>query len=194
MQLLEYSTNDIRLEMQVQKAKVDYTTTLPSHTLSKTGGQVNNHTKQTTLRLDTYERRSSMGFKGIQATTDYMKQMGRQKAMEATRNYADTGNALRDIHKGANIPDAYYSQMLDTGSLGFQPLAPVAISWDEGFIKQDYETARLAFEWKQGQTQGNYTPGSVKFNVTQYPSIEFKYLGGPVYVPKSADPNYEKAI
>lgn len=195
MSLLEITTNDIKLDVQVQRARLDYRQELPTHTVKKSGGNLTINTSRPQMRADSYERRASMGFRGIASQTTYMKQTGRQAAMEATANYADTGNALRDIQKGANIPDAYYGKNLDTGSLGFQPLAPVDISWEEGFIRQQFETARVAFDWKTSQdNSAQFTPGTIKFSVSQYPSIEFNFTGGPIYVPKSADPNYSKAI
>lgn len=195
MNLLEIKTNDIKLDIQVQRAKLDYRQELPTHTVTKSGGNLTMETSRPKLRLDSYERRASMGLRGVSAQTTYMKQSGRQAALEVIANYADTGNALRDIHKGANIPDAYYGKTLDTGSLGFQNLAPVDVSWEEGFIRQQFETARVAFDWKTTQaSSAQFTPGSIKFSVSQYPSIEFNFTGGPIYVPKSADPNYSEAI
>ena len=35
------------------------------------------------------------------------------------------------------------------------------------------------------------TSGDIAFNVTQQPDVVIKYIGGPLYVPPSADPNYE---
>ena len=37
-----------------------------------------------------------------------------------------------------------------------------------------------------------FVPGSVNFKVTQWNEVEIDYIGGPVYVPRSADPNYEE--
>lgn len=36
-----------------------------------------------------------------------------------------------------------------------------------------------------------YIPGSISFEVEQYPSVQIEYLGGPQYVPPSSDPNYK---
>ena len=38
----------------------------------------------------------------------------------------------------------------------------------------------------------NYIPGKFNFSITQYPEVKIEYLGEPVYVPKSADPNYDE--
>ena len=39
-----------------------------------------------------------------------------------------------------------------------------------------------------------FVPGSIDFKVTQWNEVKIDYVGGPVYVPKSADPNYEEDI
>jgi hypothetical protein len=36
-----------------------------------------------------------------------------------------------------------------------------------------------------------FIPGKIEVVVTQMPRVEIEYLGGPIYFPRSADPNYE---
>ena len=196
MLLLEYTTTPIRYEMQTQPARLEYTQPLPTHTVTKTGGELTQSTTPTRLRLDSYERRAGMGLRGVNAQTQYMKQTGRAAAMQATRQYAEKGNALRNIQDGANIPDVVFNNYMQdqSGSLALQPLAPVDISWEMGEIRQQYEAARVAFDWKTSRPETHFVPGKITANITQYPDIQFKYLGGPLYVPASADPNYNKAI
>ena len=37
-----------------------------------------------------------------------------------------------------------------------------------------------------------YTPGSIEFTVITQPQTVIEYIGGPIYVPPSSDPNYNK--
>ena len=41
--------------------------------------------------------------------------------------------------------------------------------------------------------QGNFKfiPGDIQLSITQQPDVLIEYIGGPLYVPPSADPNYE---
>lgn len=197
MLLLEYSSIPLKFELSTTPAQLQPQQNLPEHTVTKTGGELTMQTRPAQLRLDSYERRASMGMRGISAQTQYMKQSGREAAMEATRNYAEMGNRLRDFNKGANIPDVYYSKMMNDiggGELQIVPLAPIDVSWEEGMIKQQFDAARVAFDWRTDAGRANFVPGSITMNITQYPSMSFKYLKGPVYVPPSADPTYNKAI
>ncbi|MEG1476545.1 MAG: DUF6470 family protein [Oscillospiraceae bacterium] len=196
MLLLEYTSTPIRYEMQTQPARLEYSQELPTHTATKSGGELTMSTTPTRLRLDGYERRASMGSRGVNAQTQYMKEVGRAAAMEATRQYAEMGNQLKNIQDGANIPDVYYSKMMQrySGSLGLTHVAPIDISWDMGEIRQQYEAARVSFDWKTSHPQGKFIPVKITANITQYPDIKFKYLGGPIYAPPSANPNYSKEV
>ena len=50
---------------------------------------------------------------------------------------------------------------------------------------------KLNFDWKFNQGDFEFTPGDIEFTMTQRPEVIIKYIGGPIYVPPSSDPNYE---
>ena len=37
-------------------------------------------------------------------------------------------------------------------------------------------------------THLEFIPGDIEMNITQYPDVVIEYIGGPIYVPPSADP------
>ena len=88
---------------------------------------------------------------------------------------------------------------LDWGNLSFsyQPTDASYVAhwkdgeWDEGEINIRYEMDKLNFDWRMGQGEVQFVPGNIEFTVTQQPDVIIKYIGGPVYVPPSADPEYE---
>lgn len=57
---------------------------------------------------------------------------------------------------------------------------------------QVYASDRSNFEISAGLgiTDMEFVPGSVEFTVTQKPAVNIEYIGSPIYVPRSADPNY----
>jgi hypothetical protein len=65
------------------------------------------------------------------------------------------------------------------------------ISWDQGEIQIRYEMDKLNFDWRVGAGDFNFVPGDIEVSVTQQPDIIIKYIGGPLYVPPSAAPDYE---
>ena len=54
-----------------------------------------------------------------------------------------------------------------------------------------YEMDKLNFDWKFSQGDFEFTPGDIEFTMTQRPEVIIKYIGGPIYVPPSSDPDYE---
>ena len=86
--------------------------------------------------------------------------------------------------------DAYKENIRDVG-LDFLPSVPPEITWDVGEMNIRYEMDKLNFDWKIGGGSFEFTPGDIEFTVTQRPEVLIKYVGGPIYVPPSSDPNYE---
>ena len=54
-----------------------------------------------------------------------------------------------------------------------------------------FEMDKLNFDWRVNQTKFEFIPGDIEISVKQKPEVIIKYIGGPLYVPPSADPNYE---
>ena len=54
-----------------------------------------------------------------------------------------------------------------------------------------YEMDRMNFDMKVANGNFEFIPGNINIEITQYPDVQIEYVGGPIYVPLSADPNYE---
>jgi hypothetical protein len=54
-----------------------------------------------------------------------------------------------------------------------------------------YEMNKASFEFMNRDTEMEFVPGSIEITIKQYPGVKIEYIGGPLYVPPSADPNYE---
>lgn len=57
---------------------------------------------------------------------------------------------------------------------------------------QAYAMDRASFEMNVGFGLQNleFVPASIEFIVDQRPEVKIEYIGKPIYVPRSADPNY----
>ena len=66
-----------------------------------------------------------------------------------------------------------------------------ANDWQDGQMEIRYEMDKLNFDWKIDKGEFEFTPGDIELIVEQEPEVIIKYTGGPIYVPRSADPNYE---
>ena len=67
----------------------------------------------------------------------------------------------------------------------------VNVQWEDGSMQIRYNMDKLNFDWKIAQGEFKFTPGDIQITVAQRPSVTFKYTGGPLYVPRSSDPNYQ---
>ena len=43
---------------------------------------------------------------------------------------------------------------------------------------------------KLNKKEMKFTPGDIELIIKEYARVELNYIGSPVYVPPSADPNY----
>ena len=49
---------------------------------------------------------------------------------------------------------------------------------------------KLNFDLKVLNGNYEFIPGNIEMSITQHPDVLIEYVGGPIYVPPSADPNY----
>lgn len=195
MQLIKITTKQIKYEMVVNRPKLKYNPDVVKQKVSKQGGNVSMKSKNIKVNIDSYQSRRNLGYSN---NIDFAKdsaQIGRQAISNATIDYVDIGNQMAQIHKDANIPDIMYSKLLKTPASqvsNMQDFAP-RISWKPNELKINYEPVKLNFDWKMPtKLQLEFIPGSIEFNILQYPSVEVEYVGGMNYVPKSSDPEYEE--
>ena len=80
---------------------------------------------------------------------------------------------------------------LEDFGLGFLPEGGINLDWEPGQMQIRYEMDKLNFNWKTGGQGFKFVPGDIEFTMTQRPEVIIKYVGGAVYVPPSADPDYQ---
>ena len=54
-----------------------------------------------------------------------------------------------------------------------------------------YQMDKMNFDMKIANGNFEFIPGNINIEITQYPDVQIEYVGGPIYVPPSADPNFE---
>ncbi|MDD3428660.1 MAG: DUF6470 family protein [Oscillospiraceae bacterium] len=198
--LLEYTVVPLKYEYKMQHAqlKPQDTAQMPKHTMQKTGGNLQIRQSQAQIRQDSTQFRSTLGYKGTAEVNGEWAQRSVQAAAEATEAYAAIGNQIRHIeNKGTTLADAYYNQAmqrLSGGNLAVTPLAAIETSFTGGGAEINYQQAKLQFDWSISQVRREFVPASFKLNISQYNSIKFEYVGKPIYVPASADPEYEATV
>ena len=65
------------------------------------------------------------------------------------------------------------------------------ISYEAPDLTINYEMDKLNFDLKVANGNFEFIPGNIEMSITQRPEVLIEYVGGPIYVPPSANPDYE---
>lgn len=161
-------------------------------------GNLQIHSEPMKIHIDTYAARSSLGY-GNYNNLDLFKRKseeGFRLAYEGTARIASDGNQLA---RGAS-PSDIAAQHMRAGQtvqtiMDFLPKTGADVTFEDGVLNINYEVGDVAIDWENAQMMPyEFTPGRVELSIAQMPRVEIEYLGGPIYVPPSADPNYEPAL
>lgn len=195
--LLQITTIPIKIEIKVTNAKFEHSEeyTQPKVNIeTKNGGYVM-QAEPLKLNIDTYEARKSLGY-GHMNDGDMVQQKGEEGfsiAFQGTAKVAAEGDqlargmspseiALNNARAGATVQTI----------MEFLPKEGADITFDEGTLNIEYQMGSQDFNWDvHPESPMEFIPGSVEFIVRDRPRIEIEYIGDPIYVPPSANPNYE---
>ena len=192
--LIEIKTVPIEIEMKVTHAKMEYSRGTAELEISRGEGGMSIKSRPIRLNIDTFEARNSVCPTAMRSVEQYAQQ-GKQASYEATATYAQQGQLLLDAKIGQELvtqfaADAQNRNLKTNVGLQFLPTVGPEISWDPGEMHIRYEMDKLNFDWRVNQPQFEFTPGDFELSVKQQPDVVIKYVGGPLYVPPSADPDY----
>ena len=192
--LIEIPTVPIQIEMKTTNAKLEYARGTAQMEVSRDRRGLQIRSQPIRVNIDTFEARSSI----VPTTAQSIQQgaaQGQRAAYEATAVLAQEGRMMMEAKIDQDvIPQLAQQKTVDQpAQLGIQFLPEVGpdISWTGGEMSIRYEMDKLNFDWRMNQMQFTFVPGDIEFKVTQQPDVVIKYIGGPLYVPPSADPNYE---
>ena len=193
--LIEITTVPIQIEMKTTNAKLEYARATAEMEISREKNGLKIKSRPIKVNIDTFEARNSLS----PTLARYLEQnaeRGKQAAYEATATYANQGQLLLETRIGEELvtkfaQDAMMKDVKTNVGIDFLPDPGPEITWDPGELSIRYEMDKLNFDWKMGEGSFEFTPGDIEFTVTQRPGVVIKYVGGPIYVPPSSDPNYE---
>ena len=192
--LIEIQTIPIEIQMKTTNAHLEYARGTAQREVSRDRRGLQIRSQPIRVNIDTFEARSSI----VPTTAQSIQQgaaQGQRAAYEATAVLAQEGRMMMEAKIDQDvIPQLAQQKTVDQpAQLGIQFLPEVGpdISWTGGEKSIRYEMDKLNFDWRMNQMQFTFVPGDIEFKVTQQPDVVIKYIGGPLYVPPSADPNYE---
>ena len=181
-QLIEITSVPIEIEMRTSHARLEYANASADLEISRDKGGLSIKSSITPTAAQKIEQ---------------LAQKGKQAAYEATATYAQQGELLLKAKVGGGDPLAQFSftalspDINTQPGLDFIPTTGPEISWDPAELNIRFEMDKLNFDWRLNKTQFEFVPGDIEITVKQQPEVIIKYIGGPLYVPPSADPNYE---
>lgn len=192
--LIEIQTIPIEIQMKTTNAHLEYARGTAQMEVSRDRRGLQIRSQPIRVNIDTFEARSSI----VPTTAQSIQQgaaQGQRAAYEATAVLAQEGRMMMEAKIDQDvIPQLAQQKTVDQpAQLGIQFLPEVGpdISWTGGEMSIRYEMDKLNFDWRMNQMQFTFVPGDIEFKVTQQPDVVIKYIGCPLYVPPSADPNYE---
>lgn len=190
--LIEIKNIPIQIEMKISNAKLEHTKGTADLEISR--GKDGIHIRSNPIRIaaDSFEYHNyimpvidrhaadSPGQGSIQSTYSATAvQDGKQLLLRANVN----NELMNQLAVNPDFKNVYASPVASASSQSQSlPTAQMSIL---------FEMDKLNFDWHQDATHFEFTPGTIEFTVAQKPDVIITYLGGPIYVPPSFDPNYE---
>ena len=192
--LIEIQTVPIEIQMKVTKAHLEYARGTAQVEISRDKKGLSIRSQPIKVNLDTFEARNSV-LPTAPTVIRRQAQAGVEGAYQATGILAREGRMMMEakIHQDV-IPQLAKQQNIGNPTnlnIDFLPSVGPDINWDGGELSIQYEMDKLNFDWRMENMNFTFVPGDIEFTMTQRPDVIIKYVGGPLYVPPSSDPNYE---
>lgn len=193
--LIEITTVPIQIEMKTTRARLEYARGTAEMEISRDEGGLSIKSRPIRVNIDTYEARNSVT-PTLARQMEKQAQEGMQTAYSATATISSQGQLMMKTKLGEEVITKFAEQTMMKNykpnvAMDFIPKGGADIDWDPAELNIKYEMDKLNFDWKINQNGFEFVPGDIEFTVTQRPEVQIKYIGGPIYVPPSADPNYE---
>ena len=193
--LIEIKTVPIEIEMKVSHAKLEYTRGTADLEISRGEGGLSIKSRPIKLNIDTFEARNSVVPTAMRSIEQYAEK-GQQASYTATATYARQGKMFLEAKIGEDVigqiaAESTMKNYKPNSNIEFLPSVPPEITWDPGEMHIRYEMDKLNFDWRLNRPPFAFNPGDIELSVTQQPDVIIKYMGGPLYVPPSSDPDYQ---
>lgn len=192
--LIEIKTIPIELQIKSTQARLELARGTAEMEISRDKGGLSIKSRPIRVNIDTFEARNSLS-PTLSRSIEQTAQAGQQAAYEATATYARQGQLLLNARIGEELVTKFASEaqtkdVKTNVGIQFLPKSGADITWDESEMQIRYEMDKLNFDWRIEAGDFNFIPGDIEVIVAQKPDIIIKYVGGPLYVPPSADPDY----
>ncbi len=192
--LLQMKTTPFEYKMVIHDAKLEMRSSQPGYIANRQKGNgLQIQSTPTQISISTLKARESLGYKNpIKATIENGKK-GVEAANEAIGKIAREGNIMMDTRNENAVCQIAKTNSMDSLQtvMSFLPSTGAEISFSKPDLQMRYDADRVQYDWRKNyKPQMQFTRGSIEIQVLNYAKLEIEYIGGPLYIPKSADPNY----
>ena len=186
---IEYKSTPAQIERRNAKAEVEIT---------RDNRGLSIKSRPIKLQLDSFEARNSITPTAMRSIED-MARSGRQSALTATATLAREGSMMVNIHIDQDMilkaaEERFNAPLQYDFNIKYLPDQPINMDWIPGELQIEYQMDKLNFDWDIHQHEFEFTPGCIEFTVAEHPRVVIEYVGGPIYVPPSASPDYKPVV
>ena len=194
-QLIEITSVPIEITMKTSRAHLEQSKGTAELEISRDKGGLSIKSRPIRLNVDTFEMRQSI-VPSAPRSIEQAAQKGQDAAYSATAALVHKGELYLKAQFGENVDEslsktAISKEMFSQPAMSFMPSEQPEISWEPGEMSIRYELDKLEFDWRMNPPEFEFVPGDIEITLEQRPEVRIEYIGGPLYVPPSADPNYE---
>ena len=115
------------------------------------------------------------------------------KFNQAGRNMGSILNAMPMTKKHTLPIKENYQPSVNYTDSSFEDIADISDNMRAGALKIHFDLSSL-HDLQNGNDSTRFLPPDLKLEISQLPDVIVKYVGGPIYFPRSADPNYEPPL
>jgi hypothetical protein len=192
-QLLQITNIPIAFEMKINDARLEYRSENAQMEITKGDGGLKIKSQPIKLDIDQFECFNSVN-PTVRTSIKDAAQKGKLAAYEATAAYAKEGKLFLNAKVGEDVIGQIAASKLEVNTnvgITFSPSAQPKFNWSQPELNIKYELEKLNFDWKVQNGDFEFVPGNIEISITQQPDVVIEYVGRPLYIPPSSDPNYE---
>lgn len=186
--ILEIRTTPISIEYKINKARYEIVNTNASIETTNNNSGHNMHMKH--IELDTFKGKYSTEIKNDIKMVGDLKKGSIRTTYDATDSYEGKGNMLNVNTRDNSIGEIALKRFNSDISFNFIQMAGNDREWDSIEFKIKHEMDKFSFDWKINKPEIKFIPSNIEIIIKEYPRLEINYMGKPIYVPASADPDY----
>ena len=196
--LIEIKNIPIEIEMKISHAELKYTRGTADLEISKDPNKAMQiKSKPIKINMDTFQSQGIVVPTAKSSSKTGVLQEKQTTYHQATASHAQQGH---DLLLNARLDQQVLGQLARDAAVPQDSSAKIPVivqnqiadnTLQDAEMNIRFEMDKLNFDMRLATQEFEFTPGDIEFSVSQRPEVIITYIGGPIYVPPSSDPDYE---